>query len=65
VSYRHRAGLAVAHASALNNILSVLALVKKEVIRSLLHGDAKEVERTDALHGELLWYTGEAPDLMQ
>jgi hypothetical protein len=31
------AGLVVAHASMLKDVLSVLALVKEETIRSLLH----------------------------
>jgi hypothetical protein len=35
--HRHGAGLAVAHVSALKDILSVLMLVQKEVIVSLLH----------------------------
>jgi hypothetical protein len=49
------AGLAVAHASALKDISSILALVEEEVIDSLLHWDAKEVvEGVEVLHGELL-----------
>jgi hypothetical protein len=48
-------GLAVAHASALKVVSSVLALVKEEVAWSLLHRDAEEVvERVEILHCELL-----------
>jgi hypothetical protein len=52
---RHGAGLAVTHASTLNDILSVLALVKEEVVRPLLYRDTEEVvERAEVLHRELL-----------
>jgi hypothetical protein len=49
------AALAVAHANALKDILSVLALVQEEVVVSLLHRDIEEVvEWTQILHSELL-----------
>jgi hypothetical protein len=49
------ARLAIAHASALKDISSVLALVNEEVIRPLLYWDIKEVvERVKVLHRELL-----------
>jgi hypothetical protein len=49
------AGLAVAHASTLKDIPSVLALVEEEVVGSLLHRDAEEVvDGTEVLHGKLL-----------
>jgi hypothetical protein len=39
----------------LKDIPSVLALVKEEVVRLLLHWDAMEVvERVEVTHGELL-----------
>jgi hypothetical protein len=52
---RHGAGLAVAHASVLEDIPSVLTLVEEKVVDSLLHHDVEEVaEGTEVLHGELL-----------
>jgi hypothetical protein len=52
---RHGAGIAVIHASALKNVLSVLALVKEEAVRLLLHRGIEEVvEVVEVLHGEML-----------
>jgi hypothetical protein len=52
---RHGAGLAVAHASMLKDVSSILALVEEEVIGLLLYWDVKEVvERAEVLHRELL-----------
>jgi hypothetical protein len=49
------AGLAVTHTSALNDVSSVLALVKEEAVASLLHWDVeKVVEGDEVLNGELL-----------
>jgi hypothetical protein len=51
----HGVGLAVTHANTLKNVSSVLALVKKEVIRPQLYGDAEEVmEMVEVLHHEML-----------
>jgi hypothetical protein len=52
---RHGAGIAVVHASTLKDVLSVLALVKEEAVRLLLHRGIEEVvEVVEVLHGELL-----------
>jgi hypothetical protein len=52
---RRGARLAVTHANALKDILSVLALVEEEPVDLLLHRDAEEVaEGAEVLHGELL-----------
>jgi hypothetical protein len=52
--YRRGVGLVDAHASMLKDILSILALVQKEVVMSLLHWDTEEVvEGTQVLHSEL------------
>jgi hypothetical protein len=49
------AGLAVAHASILKDVLSILTLVEEDVIRPLLYWDAEEVvDRAKVLHRELL-----------
>jgi hypothetical protein len=51
---RHGAGLAVRHASPLQDVEGVLALVKKETLRPLLGDDAEEVvEMPQVLHREL------------
>jgi hypothetical protein len=51
----HGAGLAVAHASTLKDVPSILALVEEEAVGPLLYWDAEEVvERAEVLHRELL-----------
>jgi hypothetical protein len=51
----HGAGLVVTHVSTLKDVPSVLALVKEEVVMSLLHWDVEEVvEKAEVLHCELL-----------
>jgi hypothetical protein len=51
---RRGAGLAVAHASTLKDVPSILALVEEETVRPLLYCDAEEVvERAEVLHREL------------
>jgi hypothetical protein len=52
---QHGAWLAVAHGNTLKDDLSILALVEKEVVGSLLYWYAEEVvERAEVLHRELL-----------
>jgi hypothetical protein len=49
-----RAGLAVGHASPLQDVDGVLALVEEETLRPKFGGDVKEVlERPQVLHREL------------
>ena len=51
---RHSGGLAVKHASALQELMSVLPLMKEEAIRTAHHLDTEEVvQRTQVLDGEL------------
>jgi hypothetical protein len=51
---RRGAGLAVAHASTLKNVSSILALVEEETVRPLLYWDAEEVVERAEVHRELL-----------
>jgi hypothetical protein len=52
---QHRARLAVAHASTLKDVPSILTLVEEEAVRPLLYWDAKKVvERAEVLHHKLL-----------
>jgi hypothetical protein len=52
---RRGAGFAVAHASTLKDVPSILALVEEEAVKPLLYwDDEKVVERADVLHRELL-----------
>ena len=51
---RRSSGLAVKHAGALRELMSVLSLMKEEAIRTTHHLDAEEVvQRTQVLDGEL------------
>jgi hypothetical protein len=50
---RHGVVLAVGPTSMLKDIQSIQVLLHEEVVVSLLHKDAKEVEGTQVLHGEL------------
>ena len=55
-----RAGLTVSHASALEDVDGVLALVEKQALRLALHGDSQEVvQLTQVLHRELLLEGGD------
>jgi hypothetical protein len=52
---RRGVGLAVAHASMLKDVSSILALVEEEAVGPLLYWDTEEVvERAEVLHRELL-----------
>jgi hypothetical protein len=52
---RSRAGLTVSHASALEDVDSVLALVEEQALGAAVDGDPQEVvQLTQVLHGELL-----------
>jgi hypothetical protein len=52
---RSGARLAVAHASTLKDVMSILALVEEEAVGPLLYWDAEEVvERAEVLHRKLL-----------
>jgi hypothetical protein len=51
---KHGAGLAVEHASPLQDVEGILVLVKKKAIGPPLHGDPEEVvERVEVLHRKL------------
>jgi hypothetical protein len=52
--HHHGVGFAIAHASALKDILSILVLLQQEVVVLLIHYDVEEVEEgTQVLHGKL------------
>jgi hypothetical protein len=52
---RRGAGLAIGHASLLQDVDGVVVLVEEETMRTTLGGDAKEVvKRPQVLHRELL-----------
>jgi hypothetical protein len=58
-------GLAVADASMLKDVLSILALVEEEAIGPLLYWDTEEVvERAEVLHDELILERLEAVRMM-